>query len=243
MSYNKKESDMKALHRRFNILLITLGTLLVTSCGMIDMDTDENVQQAYEMQLENDTLYAVVGDSFMVRPVFTPEVVSNVEIFWYTDFDSIIRVMNDTVIAMGEGEAYLHAISVQDRKEDSLLVVVMPDWRFDPYSWPYETVVYADVRYNGEPLSGNMMVGAFVGNECRAIGEVKEWNGVRYTQFRIGSELFNYSEPGEDEVYASETIRFMLYDPATHLMREHPETLTFDGEAHGTLSNLYQLYF
>ena len=81
MSYNKKESDMKALHRRFNILLITLGAL-VTSCGMIDMDTDENVQQAYEMQLENDTLYAVVGDSFMVRPVFTPEVVSNVEIFW-----------------------------------------------------------------------------------------------------------------------------------------------------------------
>ena len=125
----------------------------------------------------------------------------------------------------------------------TLLVVVMPGWRFDPYSWPYETVVYADVRYNGEPLSGNMMVGAFVGNECRAIGEVKEWNGVRYTQFRIGSELFNYSEPGEDEVYASETIRFMLYDPATHLMREHPETLTFDGEAHGTLSNLYQLYF
>ena len=51
MSYKKKESDMKALHRRFNILLITLGTLLVTSCGMIDMDTDENVQQAYEMQL------------------------------------------------------------------------------------------------------------------------------------------------------------------------------------------------
>ena len=63
---------------------------------MRDMDTDENVQQAYEMQLENDTLYAVVGDSFMVRPVFTPEVVSNVEIFWYTDFDSIIRVMNDS---------------------------------------------------------------------------------------------------------------------------------------------------
>ena len=233
MSYNKKESDMKALHRRFNILLITLGAL-VTSCGMIDMDTDENVQQAYEMQLENDTLYALVGDSFMVRPVFTPEVVSNVEIFWYTDFDSIIRVMNDTVIAMGEGEAYLHAISVQDRKEDAKPKDAAP---------AQETVVYADVRYNGEPLSGNMMVGAFVGNECRAIGEVKEWNGVRYTQFRIGSELFNYAEPDEDEVYASETIRFMLYDPATHVMREHPETLTFDGEAHGTLSNLYHLYF
>ncbi len=207
------------------------------------MDTDENVQQAYEMHMERDTIFAMVGDSFTVRPVFTPEIVSNVEIFWYTDFDSIIRVVNDTVVAVGEGEAFLHGISVQDVKEDSTLVIVMPGWKYDPYNWPYETVVYADVRMNGEPLAENAVVGAFVGDECRGIGEQKEWNGIRYTQFRIGSEMFSYPDPTSDDVFINETIRFVLYDPETHMLRELDETMTFDGETHGTISNLFIMNF
>ncbi len=230
------------MKRLINILLICL-TALFASCGLIDMDTDENVQQAYELSMERDTVYAMVGNRFVVHPIFTPEVVSNVEIFWYTDNDSIIRIVNDTVVAVGEGEAYLHGISVQDAKEDSTLVIVMPGWQYDPYNWPYETVVYADVRVDGNPISDEMLVGAFVGNECRGIGERKEWNGTRYIQFRIGSESFSYPDPTSDDVFINETIRFVLYDPETHMLRELDETMTFDGETHGTISNLYKMNF
>jgi len=216
---------------------------MYSSCGLIDMDTDENVQQAYEMSLGRDTVYAMVGDSFMVKPVFTPEIVSNVEIFWFADYDSIIRVINDTIVAVGEGKSFLHGISVQDVKEDSTLVIVMPEWTYQPYNWPYETVVYANVRLNGEPLPAYMKVAAFVGDECRGIGEKKNWNGISYTQFRIGSEMFSYPDPTSDDIYINETIRFVLYDPETHMLSELDETMTFDGETHGTISNLYKMDF
>ena len=37
---------------------------LLTSCGIIDMEFDENVQDVYDMQLDHDTVYVTQGDSF-----------------------------------------------------------------------------------------------------------------------------------------------------------------------------------
>ena len=44
------------------ILTVLLTTLSLTSCGLMEMDTEELV--AVEMQLERDTVYIMVGDQY-----------------------------------------------------------------------------------------------------------------------------------------------------------------------------------
>ena len=77
---------------------------LLTSCGIIDMEFDENVQDVYDMQLDHDTVYVTQGDSFVLQPVFTPDSVSNREVFFQSANEEIAYIKNDTIYAESIGE-------------------------------------------------------------------------------------------------------------------------------------------
>ena len=57
-------------------------SLLTASCGLLDMEFDEGTQMVYEMRLDRDTVHVMVGDTFVLAPIFVPDSVSNHEVFF-----------------------------------------------------------------------------------------------------------------------------------------------------------------
>jgi hypothetical protein len=175
----------------------------------------------------------------------------------------------------------------------------MEPWELTQAVYPYETVFYADVTCLGEPLNENMMVAAFVGSECRAIGEPLSFHGINLMQLRVGAEnIYDDSsipdipdldgsgdadkpDPDDDDdsgdddnpdgdddgdgddddddggggplvpddgvdpnpIGYQESIVFRCYDKKKLRLYECPVTVDFDGQTHGTLSNLYKINF
>ena len=62
----------------FCLLIVSM----LTSCGLIDMEFDGDIPGAYDMQLDHDTVYVTQGEHFVLQPVFTPDSVSNREVFF-----------------------------------------------------------------------------------------------------------------------------------------------------------------
>ena len=88
-------------------------SLLTASCGLIDMELDEDVQMVYDMRLDRDTVYVTEGDSFVLHPVFVPDTVSNREVFFLSANEEVAYLTNDTIVAVSEGETVISAISVK----------------------------------------------------------------------------------------------------------------------------------
>jgi hypothetical protein len=143
-------------------------------------------------------------------------------------------------------------ISIAHQVYDTCLVHVMAPWAVDPDFYAYDMVVYANPTFNGQPLT-TQTVGAFCGNEVRGVGEWRTHGDLLYMSIRIYSRYnphgpysnMNPQDPmyPDEPVEPAETITFRLYDHTTRTIVELPETLTFDGETHGTLSNLYPMNF
>ena len=131
----------------------------------------------------------------------------------------------------------------------------MPKWELpDPRQYPYDMVVYALPTIDGQPLTDSQEVAAVCDDEVRGIGRWVSWGDTRYMVLRIYS-YFNakgpYSEMNPlDPMYPYDMTearpeRFVirLYDHDTQTLYELPDTIDFDGEAHGSLSALYPLNF
>ena len=219
----------------FFTLLVAVGSQLLMSCGLIDLDVSEDAQEAYQLFLEHDSVYVMEGDIFTLSPQFSPDSVSNREVFWRSSADSVVTIVDNTFIAQSEGEAYVSAVSVQDRHVDSCYVYVMPRWEVNVHDYPYEMVVYAKVSVHGAEPSQDILIGAFRGIEFRGLGEWKDWNGQKYMQFRILSDIQELYEGGEQK------IRFICYDRKNLQLKEFPQRIVYDGETHGNLSNLFEL--
>ena len=139
---------------------------------------------------------------------------------------------------------------------DSCMVYVSAPWDIRLRVWPYETVFYTHVTVNGQPLTEDMEVAAFVGNECRALGQAMTSQGISYIRFRVGSDILydddwddGYSEEGEydaenlDNDSYRPRINFRCYDRRHRILYTTATYGTFDGEAHGTLSELFEIKF
>lgn len=207
---------------------------LTCSCGLIDMDFGEGTQMAYEMTLDHDMAYVILGDSFVLKPIFTPDTVSNHAVYYQSTYDSIAKIVNDTIVAVGEGETRISAISVQDVKTATCDVVVLPKWEVNPYDYPYEMVVYADVKVRGAAPTDDMKIGAFYGTQLRGTGEWIEHKNIKLMQFRIYSSYSGNAESGE-------RIRFYCYEKDSLMLKRFPENLYFDGETHGSLKEPFKL--
>lgn len=218
------------------IALALVSALTLTSCGLVDMEDQEELPLT-EMHLQRDTLYLMVGDQFTLQPVLTPDSVTIDDVFWSSSADSVLSISNNVFTGVSEGWSLVRALSVSRQLEDSCHVCVMRRWENTEREYPYEMMVYANVSVHGQPFNPETMVlGAFVDDEMRGAGQLMEWKGKQYVRFRIGSDIKFVDPEGIEE-----TVTFRVYYKQQLRYEEFPQELNFDGEAHGTLSSLFSL--
>ena len=224
---------MKRFAKILTFISFVAVSQLMTSC--LKLDIGDDTLTAYDMSLNYDSVYMMLDDTITLSPVFNPDSVTNKEMFWWSDADSIVYADGNDLIAAAEGLTYVRGMSVQHRLEDSCYVYVMPRWEVSPYDYPFEIVVYADVKIGGETPSEDILIGAFKGKEFRGIGKWKEWKGKRYMEIRA------YSHYDEIHDGKSEKINFLYYDKKNLRVQRFTQSISFDGETHGTISNLFEL--
>lgn len=205
------------------------------SCGLIEFEIDESAQQAYEMHIECDTAYMMVGESIRLSVLFTPDTVSNMQVFWQTEHDSVVFAYGNDLSALSEGDTHIYATSVQNRISDTCFVRVMPRWEVSTADYPYDMVVHADVRVADTIPGEHLLVGAFVGSEFRGIGRWQQVGNIKFMTFRLFSHFEGYTPD------AGERFRFVLFDTKKHRIRNFPQRIEFDGETHGSPSDLFRL--
>lgn len=215
--------------------LLSLLPWLTASCGLMEMENEEVL--AKELHLDRDTVWIMVGDEFTLQPVVKPDNVSIDAVTWTSSAPGVLSIKDGVFRGAGEGWARLHAKNIAVDVEDSCMVCVMRRWEDASHLFPYEMMVYASVTVNGKAFDPEtMIVGAFVDGDMRGIGTLEKWKDTSYVRFRIGSELRSADPDG-----FSETVNFRVYYRKELRYDEFPQTIDYDGETHGTLSNLFTL--
>lgn len=79
-------------------------------------------------------------------------------------------------------------------------------WSVNPYDYKYDMTVYAKVVYEGAEVSdySKYEIGAFVGNECRGVGDVQTKDSYTWVYLRVRSNQAS-----------GEKLIFKLYDKST----------------------------
>ena len=180
---------MKNITQLSRLLLCILLSVQLGSCGLLDFDVDEQMAEfAAHMRLNYDTVYVMRGDTFSIVPIFKPDTINSKLIFIQSSDTNVVAVRDTYIEAKGAGKAKLTIQSLSAQISDSCTVIVHEPWMPDNRCWPYETIFYTEVKVNDKPLTSDMTVAAFVGNECRAIGQVLKYHNKTVVQFRVGSE-------------------------------------------------------
>ena len=198
--------------------------LLLSSCGLIDVDPDSEAQVPTKMYFSPDTVYVMVGDTFVVHPTFEPDSIANKTCFWTSLDMDIVSLKNDTLIAEQEGWVRIVAASISALMTDSVDVCVMEPWVMSETKYPYEMVVYADVSVHGEPVTKDMTLAAFSGISLRGVGTPITVGKKTLWRFRIYND-FEFTLP-----YAETPITFWVYDRKTLQRMIFPVFITYNGE-------------
>lgn len=209
-----------------------------------------NTSDLNKITLDRHTLYLMAGDTYQFTATFEPDTVRNKAVFWMSNNVNVATFEDGILLATGEGETTIAGISIEHQCSDTCHVVVSDGWYMPLNLFPFDMVINADITVDGQPLTENMQVGAFVDNEMRGLGVQRQFFGVTYTELRIYSPLKPYA-PDEnlDPLHPYETpsdsekVVLRVYDRDTHTIYESPDTLTFDGMTHGFPSSLYRLEF
>lgn len=229
---------MKILRHLIAFSCAAVLASFMPSCGLIDMEFDENVQMAYDMKLDHDTVYVIEGDTIVLQPLFSPDTVSNREVFFHSANEDIAYIHNDTIIAVKEGETVISATSVMCEKMAFCQIYVMAPWEINIHKYSNDMVAYVTASIDGEPLNfENQTIGAFVGSELRGIGQLFEWNDKKFLQIRI----YGHFEWGNDEPTRPELVRFVCYDKEKMTLTYLSLNISFDGETHGSPSSPLEL--
>ena len=126
------------------------------------------------------------------------------------------------------------ATSAVNLLTDTCWVQVLPNPEMDWGDFPYEMLLYASVTLHGTPLTienqNDVIIAAYVGDDLRGVGQIRQAHGIDYFVMRIGA----YRPSGD-------YIRLRCYYRGKALAEWFPQVRPFDGEAHGTLSNLFPL--
>jgi hypothetical protein len=211
--------------------LLPVLLLLLCSCGELSEYDMPDAIKATGMQLGNHSVDMMVGDRFEIPYVITPDSVSNQSVFWQSSDPDIAAFEDNTLVALSVGTTMVKAISVSELLEDSCQVNVIPRWQLSVDNYPYDMVIYADVQVHGQQPDETMTIGALCDDELRGIGEMRTSNGISYMVIRVWSP-FEYGD----------IIRIGCYKQGNAIIEYFPDEFIFDGEAHGTLSNLYPLH-
>ena len=219
-----------------SLLALAATTLQLTSCGIMELEEQEQIV-ATEMMLGRDSVFIMVGDDFTLTPTFKPDSVTISDIFWNSSNSSVLSVSDGHLVGQSEGTVWVFATSVARSLKDSVVVVVMPRWEDAARLYPNEMIVYANVTIGGQPFDPDkQMLAAFVDDEMRGIGTLQKWKDKTYVRFRIGSDIAYYDPDG-----IAEEVTFRVYHRQQLRYQEFPQTIEYDGETHGTLSNLINI--
>ena len=104
-----------------------------------------------------------------------------------------VDTIRNRIEAVGKGWAMVYVESVSARLKDSCAVYVMPSWSLSAPAYVYETIFYAEVTKDGYPLGSNLLLAAFVGDECRGLAMPQSFHGVSLTLFRVGSDVLSHT--------------------------------------------------
>ena len=178
------------------------------------------------------------GDSFVLQPVFTPDSVSNREVFFQSANEEIAYIKNDTIYAESTGETVISAISVMNEKMAFCHVFVLDPWIVNIHRFSDDMVAYVTASIDNVPLDfEKQMVLAYVGSDLRGIGKLIEVADKRVVQIRI----YGYLQYGDDEPTSPEIVDFAYYDREKLMLNRLPVYLKFDGETHGSVSEPIEL--
>ena len=232
---------MKIFRHILTIVCAVTLSLLPMSCGIVDIEIDEQeTTLTYEMRLNHDTVYVMPCDTFALTPIFTPDSVSTHDVYFLSAAEDIAKVENNSIIAVGPGETRITAISVLSNVEAYCDVFVMNQWSLNTSEFSDDMVVYAKVTVDGQPFNPSMQrIAAFAGPEFRGEGHQIELAGETYIRFRI----YSHMEWGNDEPTEPAMIRFGLYNRENLSFSYSEQFLTFDGETHGSPSSPMNISF
>ncbi len=224
-----------SLHLLSYIFYLVTALSLFTSCGLIEVAPDSEAQVPTDMHFSPDTVYVMVGDTFVVQPQFSPDTIKNKIMFWDSMNSDIVSLKNDTLIAEQEGWTRIIATSVSMAKADSLDVCVMEPWVMPNNAYAYEMVVYADVTVHGQPMTNDMILAAFCADILRGVA----------TPIRVGKKdlwrlriYHDYELPLD---YAGIQFSLWLYDRKTLQRHQFPVYVPYTGETYSTPSNPLKL--
>ena len=210
----------------FNFIIL-IWALALAGCG--DIFTDENVTltDGTTMDLTRRVVTIMEGERYVIPVTFTPATQSNTAVWWDIEDNAIATFQNDTLYALSPGLTRVMATSAVTMLSDTCWVEVLARPEMDWGDFPYEMMLYANVTLHGKPLT---VANQEDGKDLRGIGQMRQSHGIDYFQMRIGA----YRPSGDN-------IRLRCYYRGKALAEWFPQTLTFDGEAHGTLSALLPL--
>lgn len=222
-------------------MVVAMMTMGLASCGLA-FEMDEESLGATSMKLDRESIDVLEGDTVVLKAIFTPDSISNKTVFWTTENSNVMRhIGGDSLLAVSAGQTIVSAISVSDRLTAMCSVNVLSPWNdFDSsHSYPYEMVVYANITVGGEQLRDDDVVAAYVGNSLRGIGKNQMINDLRFTVIRVGSDMIGKAD--EDMPWAEQEVEFRIYRRSELHLYTCKETIIYDGESHGTLSQLFEL--
>jgi hypothetical protein len=205
--------------------------LALGSCGEF-VEFDEEDVVAALLKLDRRNVDLMVGDKFVLPAKLTPDTLPDMTVYWESGDKQIITLKDDTIMAVGAGKTFVVATAVNGLVTDTSRITVYPYWEQSPKTYPYDMMVFASVTSAGRTMDGDLRVAAFCDDELRGVGELMKHGNTPYMFLRI------YSPTAEQE-----KIVLRCYDRKRALVVEHPDTIVFDGETHGTLSDLYELNF
>lgn len=232
---------MKIFRHILTIVCAVTLSLLPMSCGIVDIEIDEQeTTLTYDMRLNHDTVYVMPCDTFALTPIFTPDSVSNHDVYFLSAAEDIAKVENNSIIAVGPGETRITAISVLNNVEAYCDVFVMNQWSLNTSEFSDDMVVYAKVTVDGQPFNpSTQRIAAFAGPDFRGEGTLIEHNGAECIRFRV----YSYYDWGDMPPSSSEMIRFGLYDREKLTFRYSEQYIMFDSETHGSLSSPVNITF
>lgn len=213
--------------RAFMAVAIIAAT---SACGEYYGVEPEHTGQAPNVTfgLNRTEICLMEGDTYTLTTLFNPDTVQGKALYWQTGNLLVATVDNGSVTARHQGTTTISATAIDHQLQASCLVAVLPRWHdFDARQYAYDMVVYANVTVKGRPMDADVVLAAFVGDEVRGLGQLQQAGDQPYTVIRI------YSSDGSEQ-----PVTFRLYDRHDLAVYDLPNTYTFDGETHGTLSAL-----
>lgn len=125
-------------------------------------------------------------------------------------------------------------------------------WSVNPYDYKYDMTIYAKVVYEGAEVSDyfNYEIGAFVGNECRGVGDVQTKDSYTWVYLRVRSnqasgeklifKLYDKSTGRTSVIKPSQVIAFssqgMIGKPSSPVTLEKPSYTLGDVNEDGVIS-------